>query len=904
MTFAELDSASNRLANAIRCRGIGDGGFVGIHLDRSSRYVVSVLAVLKANCAAVPLPPSYPAARLHEILSFAALDAVIDDHETPLAPRLHERVVRFSDVRGTAVLAVRPGGSDHPAFVLCSSGSTGKPKMIVRSHRSFFHRLRWTWETHPYEAGEVCCQKAHMTTTHAVYELFEPLLRGIAVCIIPDQETRSLESFWNTITRRAISRLLLVPSVLNASLDMPGFAPPDIKVLVLMGESVHAGLAARTVAAFPATTKIYSIYGSTEASSVLVCNLRELAQQDDELPLGTPISPDVHACLLGDNLEPVPAGTVGMLYIAGPPLFTGYFKAPELTDAKLVTPTPGGAPLYCTNDRALRMPDGTLRFLGRVDHTVKIRGFRVDLQEVERAIARHRDVGQCAVVAKENADGGAMLVAFVSPATVQAPTVYQVLREQLPAYMVPSDVVGMDAFPLTSSGKVDRHKLLEGYAACIATAEPGRFQSETERNVADVWAAVLGRGAVRSDSNFFEVGGTSLTAFSVVSQLRDAYTLERRQLSDVSLYQFPTVESLAAHIDRMCNGGIACTIPEISPLVTLRPGRDSRASPLFVISSAGGTLGAYEKLVRALETEREVMGVRDPFLWDGRDPTLGFQSWVGLYLAAILGRQPEGPYFLIAYSSAGALGYEIARQLRRAGKEVALLALIDPLAMDRASRWRFGYWALRAKYMRQTFRRMVRFGGWLRRTVPRRSRDHDQATRQNDFVFTPEQFFQIEALARTSQQHILELSVLLELNTGIPFALAREELMRLEPEQYVDVLLAKVHDVAPDIEAKTIEKMVVQYQLQVRSQHRYRLQRYDGKVALFDADGRRPGLLASQFKPYVRRLHVRHVALGSPSEHTRKLSERFTESMRSHYISMRDDTFVNALARELENLLH
>jgi acyl-coenzyme A synthetase/AMP-(fatty) acid ligase/thioesterase domain-containing protein len=873
-------------------------------MERSIGYVVSVLAILKSNSAVVPLPPSYPEGRLRDILSFSALDAVIDDKDTPLSPLLNGRVVHFSDTSqdSSETDGVTPGSSDQPAFVLCSSGSTGKPKMIVRSHRSFLHRLRWTWDNHPYGIGEVCCQKSHMTTTHAIYELFEPLLRGIPVCIIPDQEVRTLERFWETIDQRAISRLLIVPSVLQASLDMPGFVAPPIKVLVLMGEHVHSKLAQRTIEAFPQQTRIFSIYGSTEASSTFVCDLKESFRPGQELPLGKPISPDVRAYVLHANLEEVAPGEVGMLHIAGSPLFTEYFKNPELTASAFVTARDGDR-LYQTHDQVRRMPDGNLHFVGRVDGTAKIRGFRVDLQEVERTVLLHPDVRQCAVILSDSDPGSSTLLAFVAPGTVAQASVYQVLREHLPAYMVPSAVVGVDSFPLTSSGKLDRHRLLETHAKRAEATSPSRHQSDTQRRVMEVWSEVLKHGGVQPDSSFFEVGGTSLTVFAAVHRLRDAFKLDRRQLSDLSIYQFPTVEALASYIDGLRDGSTPTASPINSILVTLRRGGDASLQPLFVISSAGGTLGAYEKIVRALKTKRDILGVRDPFIWGDRDPTQGFQSWVTRYVNAIRERQPRGPYYLMAYSSAGAFGYEIAQHLRRDGQEVALLALIDPLAMDRATKQRYGYWALQARFMRRSFGRIVLLGGWLRVAVPRWLRDSGRSGRGNNHTLTKDQFLQFATAARTNRDHILGLSALLELNTGLPFALTQSDLSQVGPDRYLDVLLARVKSVAPEIDPEAIENIVIQYNLQVRSQHEYRLQRYDGRVVLFDPDGPYQGLLAAQFRPYVRDLRVRGVKLGRPSDRTRILSASFSERIRSHYLSMRDDVFVSGLAEELETLL-
>jgi non-ribosomal peptide synthetase component E (peptide arylation enzyme) len=746
------------------------------------------------------------------------------------------------------------------------------------------------------------CQKAHMITTHAIYELFEPLLRGIPVCIISDQEAKTLEAFWDTIKRRAISRLLIVPSVLQASLDMPEFSAPDLKVLILMGEYVHPVLARRTIAAFAQTTRIYSIYGSTEASSTLLCNVREWRDQGDELPLGEPISPDVRAYVLDDRLEPVDAGSKGMLYIAGTALFTEYFRDPALTEAAFVT-LGSGERLYRTNDQVRRTSDGALQYLGRTDHVVKVRGFRVDLQEVEKVMARHPNVSHCAVIATDDRDGDAMLVAFVSPAAVPAAEVYRVLREQLPDYMVPSRVIGMDALPLTSSGKIDRRKLAESSKTSIAPAPSlsARPRSPTERTLADVWKEVLGHDAFDVDSNFFEVGGSSLKTFAVMSRVARALGLEGQRLPGNAIYQLPTIEGLASYIDSVREGRAQPMATDDSVLVTLKSGRDAGAAPLFVISSAGGTLGAYEKLIRALMTTREVIGVRDPFLWGKRDPTLGFQSWASLYVGAIRERQPKGPYYVVAYSSAGAFGYEIARRLRRTGEDVALLALIDPLAIDSSDKRRFGHWAFNARFMRPQLAPVARLGAWLNQILKRRK--NDEATFANDFAFTREQFLELEAHLRADQKHILQLSALLELNTGLPIALTPTELAKLEPSRYFDALLVKMDALAPDVDKEMLGRLVVQYQLQVRSQHQYRLQWFDGTLVLFDPAGPYHGLLASLFRPYANRLVVHRPALGPPTDRVRELGNRFSNSVRSHFLSMRDDAYVQTVARELEKLL-
>jgi amino acid adenylation domain-containing protein len=904
MTFSALASAAGRMAELIRANGLPSGSLIGLHMERSFDYVASVLGILKTNSAVVALPPSFPQQRLRQVLSLPNLDAVIGTGKGYLDPTMHRRVLRVSDAvaaPGSPDYVPVTGTPDDPAFVLCSSGSTGTPKMIVRSHRSFFHRLEWTWKTHPYASGEVCCQKATTTTTHAVYELFEPLLRGVPVCIIPDEETRALESFWDTIRRRAVSRLLAVPSMLQASLDMPNFVPPDIKVLVLMGEYVQASLATRAIAAFPSATRIYSIYGSTEASSTLVCDLRASTRPGHELPLGRPISNDIQVRVLDENLQPAPVDSTGILYLAGPALFSGYLNDAALTSAAFITHD--GMRWYCTNDRVRRTIDDELQYLGRIDDTVKVRGFRVDLQEVENSLAMVPGVHQCAAVARKSGEGDSTLVAFVTPEDLRPADIYRTLREKLPDYMVPSRVIGLAAMPRTSSGKIDRRELLELCGRSRKDETPKRFHSDTEQRLSDIWKIVLGHETFERDSMFFEVGGTSLKTFSVIARLRGDLALERHQLPDNIVYRFPTIAGLAAYLDHVRDGGAAGAAGADTILVTLKQARDTAIPPLFVISSAGGTLGAYEKVVRALETTREVIGVRDPYLWGGRDPASGFSGWITQYLTAIRERQPEGPYYLLAYSSAAALGYELARQLRGSGEKIALLALIDPLAMDRSSKWRFGYWVLEARFMRPEFARLVALVGRLRRFVPHPHRQNASTPPANSLGFTQQQFLEFENKVKKDKRHILQLSALLELNTGLPIALKREELDLLEPEQYLDALLTRVRRTSPDVNTEMIKRLVVQYPLQVRSQHHYRLRPFDGALALIAPDDPYYALLASQFKPCVAKLVEYRVPMSLPSNFNLELGAPFADPLRSHFLSMRDDAFAHAVARHLDMLL-
>jgi len=893
--FRDLDIRSSAVAAGLVRRGLQHVA-VGVCLERSIDYVIAVLGVLKANCFVLPLPPSYPRARLNQIIAFVEPAAIITDRtDAPCGLTADSALEIATLVQETAQDAPEPSEPDQPAFVLSSSGSTGHPKMIVRSHRSFFHRLQWTWSRHPFTADEVCVQKSHMTTTHAIYELFEPLLRGVPTHIVGDEAVRKLDDFWQFIRDKRVTRLLAVPSMLQTSFDTTSVAAPDLKVLVLMGERVSTRLAQRTIEAFGAETRLYSIYGSTEASSVLLCDIRAAYRPGHELPLGEPISPEVQAAVLDEAFEPVPNGTAGMLFIAGPALFTEYYRDPQLTAS--VIATRAGVRWYRTQDEVRRLPAEMLEFIGRVDDTVKVRGFRVDLRDVERTIAMHADVQQCVALPTSNDGGDSSLVVFITPSSVSPATVLQHARSALPAYMVPSAAVCVDTLPLTPSGKIDRRKLLADYAAQPAAASE-RFETEIERQVADVWRAVLGHARFGRESSFLEVGGTSLTVFAAAHRLREAFRLERDVLSDGSIYQHPTLAGLASYIHDLRTGRAAAVVAN-SVLVTLKQGSGRALPPLFVIASAGGTLGAYSKLVHALQTPREVVGVRDPFLWGERDATRGFKAWVGAYRDAMLQRQPVGPFHLVAYSSAGAFGYELARQLRGLGHGVNVLALIDPLALDRRTKSRFGHWALEARFGRPEMARVVRLAGVARRLLPRWL--VDRADDAADVAVSADDFRQLQEWALSDRGHIIRVAALLELNTGLPFRLGPSEIPA-DGSGCLDAFLAKVRTVAPETDVEMMELLLVQYELQVRMQHRYRLRPYDGGVHLFEPEGPFRGLEAAQLAPYVSGLHARGFPVGE-SGATSVLDDAFPDRIRTHYLCMRDDVFVGHLACALDELL-
>lgn len=901
-TFAELDRDSAKVASALAARGIGHGSYVGVHMERSADYVACILGVLKTNAAVVPLPPSYPMQRLTDILRFAELDLVIDSSAHPI----DSDVTVHAQTLGNLLLENAPtatfgrGEASQAAFVLCSSGSTGTPKMIVRSHDSFFHRLEWMWRRHPFEAGDVGCQKAHITTTHHLYELFEPLLAGATTVQISDENTRRLEEFWEIVKAEHVTRLLLVPSALRASLEIPGFSTPSLSVLVLMGEYVEPELARRAISSFRSDTSVYSIYGSTEASSTMVCDLRRHFTVGQELPLGEPISADVQPLVRTIDGKPAPIGERGRLFIAGRALFTEYFRDPRLTAASFTSLPDREEMVFDTRDDVCEVSTGDIRFLGRSDETVKVRGFRVNLGEVERVLTSHDDIQEAAVTLE--GEGASGLVGFYIPSSVPSASVYAELRARLPEYMVPAVLVGMDEFPRTASGKIDKLMLPSKQGAGRRSSTRGRPLSDTEQNVAKCWASILEHEDFGPETSFFETGGTSLTTLSLVNRLRVEFDLRRDQLSELAVYQFPTLETLSSHIETVMAERASRSPVRLTPLVTLRHAPEPDREPLFLVSSAGGTLGAYNKLVKALDAGREIIGIRDPYLWGDRDPTVGFEEWVDVYLNALRERQPSGPYFIGAYSSAGAFAYEMAVRLREHGETVSLLALIDPLGIESEGRSKFGWWVLNAATARAHVRVGTRAFGYIRRLLLPFVSRYRSAHADQEGGITEQEFAAHRQQVHSDRNFIRLLSALFELNTELPLCLSDESLNEVAPEKSLTVFQDHISTVIPDFDAKQLDRIATQYHLQVNAQYSYAPRNYDGRVLVVEPMSHYAGLLGAQLAPFSSDFRSLILPLGEPPERIREITRCFA-AYQPHFRSMRDNLFVNELARELRNMI-
>ena len=598
LTYRQLDQRSNQLAHYLQSLGVRPEVRVAICVERSLEMIIGLLGILKAGGAYLPVNPAYPSDRLAFMLQDAQAPLLLTQERLvgsiPAGSMQRvcldtepEVIARFSDEN-----PVSEAKSDNLAYVIYTSGSTGKPKGVMVSHQAVCNHLLWMQTAFPLNEADRIPQKYPFNFDASICEIFCPLLAGSRLIITEPAELWDIARFIEVLSEEQVTVLDLVPSMLHALLQDERFrACRSLRRLICGGESLSSEIRDRSLTQLHA--ELNNIYGPTEAtigSTSWTCR-RDVSDQC--VPIGRPIA-NTQVYLLDPYLQPVPIGVPGELYIGGDGLARGYLNRPDLTAERFVpNPFSGttGSRLYKTGDLARYLLDGNVACLGRVDQQVKLRGYRIELDEIESALAQHPSVQACVVLAREDISEQTKLVAYVVPVVDKSelwsslaylqssvvqplhgrngddlgqgqplppaaaarelvPALRSFLQEQLPQYMVPSAFVVLDALPLTPSGKVDRRVLpapdrfmSASDEACVLPRTPA------EESLAAIWCEVLELKQVGVHDDFFtDLGGHSLLATQLVSRVRDAFGIE---LPLRRLFETPTIAELAVAIEAL-----------------------------------------------------------------------------------------------------------------------------------------------------------------------------------------------------------------------------------------------------------------------------------------------------------------------------------------------------------------
>ncbi|MCW0031967.1 non-ribosomal peptide synthetase, partial [Burkholderia pseudomallei] len=558
--YAELNARANRLAHYLQARGVGPDRLVALCAERGIEMVVGLLAILKAGGAYVPLDPSHPTERLRRMLDDTNPVAVLVDdigadalasfesHVAARSPRVHlsRDIAQWRACSPANPPTPRERAARRLAYVIYTSGSSGEPKGVMNEHRGVVNRLWWMQQTYALDERDAVLQKTPFSFDVSVWEFFWPLMSGARLVIAKPEGHKDPAYLSELIDRERVTTLHFVPSMLQAFLEDEGAARGcgSVKRVMCSGEALPPSLVKRFYRCLP-DARLHNLYGPTEAAVDVTAWACDAEEGGASVPIGWPIA-NTRIYVLDGHGQPVPRGVAGELYIGGVQVARGYLNRPELTRERFVDdPFVAGGRLYKTGDLARWRTDGSLEYLGRNDFQVKIRGFRIELGEIEAQLAKVAGVRETVVLARDSGSpaGEKRLVAYYTGnADVAA------LREQatrhLPAYMVPSAYVRLDAWPLTPNGKLDRRALPAPADDAYARAEYEAPQGAKEEALAAIWKDLLPVERISRHDNFFELGGHSLLVIGLSEKLRAAGLH-----ADVRVvYRASTLADLAAHL--------------------------------------------------------------------------------------------------------------------------------------------------------------------------------------------------------------------------------------------------------------------------------------------------------------------------------------------------------------------
>jgi len=555
LSYQELNAQANQLAYYLQSLGVGPEVLVGLCIDRSIEMLVGLLGILKAGGAYVPLDPSYPLERLQFILKDSAVTVLLtQDYLLDRLPQHKAQFICFDqamdDITKHSSLNLNTEiKSDNLAYIIYTSGSTGQPKGVMNLHMGICNRLQWMQDTYRLTLDDRVLQKTPFSFDVSIWEFFWPLIVGARLILAKPEGHKDSRYLADLIVQQEITTIHFVPSMLAAFLQDPHIsALKCLKRVICSGEALSIQLQQDFFGKFDCD--LYNLYGPTEAAIDVTAWSCKTEVENAIVPIGYPIA-NTQIYILNSQLQPVPVGVSGEIYIGGICLARGYLNRAGLTAEKFIINPFGEGRLYKTGDIARYLSNGAIEFLGRIDYQVKVRGFRVELGEIEAVLGKHSKIQQAVVSVSEDIQDHKQLVAYVAAKSGLILTNNELrsfLRHHLPDYMMPNIFMILDSLPLNANGKIDRNAMPKPEASYSELEETFVApHTPTQRTLVEIWSKLLGVKRIGVQDDFFNLGGHSLIATQLISRIRDTFQLE---LPIHCIFENPTIQALAKMIEQ------------------------------------------------------------------------------------------------------------------------------------------------------------------------------------------------------------------------------------------------------------------------------------------------------------------------------------------------------------------
>lgn len=668
-SYKRIYEHSNQLANLLIDKGVQKGDIVGLAVDRSPEMIIALLGILKAGAAYLPLDPTYPKDRIEFMLADSGAKILLTAEKYRGYFRSQASELLIEDIWNSfyQYKSDEPAvkiSSDDLVYILYTSGSTGKPKGVQITHRNMVNFLTSMQRKPGITPADKVLAISTISFDIASLEIYLPLITGAQIFLATTETAKDGWLLLDIIRKENINLMQATPytwrMILAAGWDE--FLPLRI---ITGGEPLTKDLADKLL---PLCSELWNQYGPTETT---IYSTQKLIRSADDITIGKPID-STQVYILDEKLNMVPDGSEGEIFIGGDGVAKGYLNRADLTAERFVSDpfsAGAGAKLYRSGDLGRFTPDGEIACLGRIDHQVKVRGYRIELAEIEYALLKQDGVKEAVVSVRTDNPDDARLAAYIVLRNDESVTgqekirsLKQALNGLLPDYMVPDDYVFLDSIPSTPNGKIDRKALPKPAAVTIKDHTTYLApRTDIEKQLAGLWEQLLGLQKISVTDNFFELGGHSLVAVQMMARIEK---ITSKRLPIATLLEYPTIEGLALRLN------IEEGAPGFKSLVPIKPGGSK--PPLYIIHGEGLNVLYFNTLAINMDSDQPVYGLQALGL-KGETPLEVMEDIAANYVREIIAHNPDGPYYLAGYSFGGYVAVEMRKQFIALGKEVKLI---------------------------------------------------------------------------------------------------------------------------------------------------------------------------------------------------------------------------------------